>query len=143
MNKIKVVCPNCSNINHLPKKQNYTKVNCGHCKNSLLNTQIQELNSSNFDHEIVNTNLAVIVDFWAPWCQPCQMFAPRFKETAKNYALKVKFAKVNTQEEQQLSALYNIRSTPTIIIYKNGVEVHRVSGAIDKEQLTYLANTFI
>ena len=143
MNKIKVVCPNCSNINHLPKKQSYAKANCGHCKQSLLNTDIQELDNSNFDYEIVNTDLPVIVDFWAPWCQPCQMFAPTFKETATNYALKVKFAKVNTQEQEQLSALYNIRSIPTIIIYKNGLEVHRVSGAIDQAQLTYLANSFL
>lgn len=142
MPRLKVVCPHCAKVNHIPKKEHYSKANCGACKNSLLETTPKELNQNSFDHEIVNTDLPVIVDFWAPWCQPCQMFAPTFKKVSQNYALKVRFAKVNTQEQEALAALYNIRSIPTIIIFKNGVEVHRVSGAIDESQLTYLANSF-
>lgn len=142
MEKLNIVCQNCSNVNKIPKKEHYTKANCGHCKESLLNNTPKDLTSSNFDFEIVNSDLPVIVDFWAPWCQPCQMFAPTFQKVSTNYALKVRFAKVNTEQEQALSATYNIRSIPTIIIFKNGLEVHRVSGAIDEAQLTYLANSF-
>lgn len=142
MEKVRVVCPSCSKVNQIPRKESYLKANCGVCKNSLLQTTPKELDQNSFDHEIVNTDLPVIVDFWAPWCQPCQMFAPTFKKVSDLYALKVRFAKVNTQEQEQLAAQYNIRSIPTLIVFKDGVEVHRVSGAIDEAQLTYLANSF-
>ena len=142
MQRLNVVCPHCSKVNKIPQKEHYTKANCGHCKNSLLDNHPKELHLNNFDFEIVNTDLPVIVDFWAPWCQPCQMFAPTFEKVSQRYGLKVRFTKVNTEQEQQLAANYNIRSIPTIVIFKDGIEVHRVSGAIDESQLTYLANSF-
>lgn len=143
MNKLRVVCSSCSKINHIPKKKSYTKANCGACKQSLLNTKPKELTQETFDYEIVNSDLPVIVDFYAPWCQPCSMMAPIFEKVSKLYPLKVKFVKVNTQEEQGLGSKYNIRSIPTLVVYKNGIEVHRVAGAIDEAGLTYLANTFM
>lgn len=143
MEKVKVVCPTCSKINQIPKKESYTKANCGACKNSLLLTTPKELTQESFDYEIVNSDLPIIVDFYAPWCQPCKMMAPIFERVSSKYPLKVRFAKVNTEVEQTLGSTYNIRSIPTLVIYKNGIEVHRVSGAIDESQLTYLANSFL
>lgn len=143
MEKIKVVCSHCHEVNTLPKKDSYKKALCGHCKTSLLSAKVIELTQTSFDHVIVNTSLPVIVDFWASWCGPCKMFAPTFTKASQNYTLKAIFAKVNTEQEQQLSALYNIRSIPTLIIFKEGKEVHRVSGAIDESNLNYLVNSFI
>ncbi len=140
MSKINIVCPHCQKINSIPKKDSYNKANCGSCKNSLLDTSPIELNESNFDHVIVNSEIPVIVDFWAPWCGPCKMMAPIFNEVAQNYALKALFAKVNTEEQQNLGAKYGIRSIPTLVVYKNGKEVERVSGALDPLKLSNLVN---
>ncbi|WP_417332167.1 thioredoxin TrxC [Halarcobacter sp.] len=140
MDKINVVCPHCLKVNKIPKKDSYSKANCGSCKNSLLDTTPIELDESNFDHVIVNSEIPVIVDFWAPWCGPCKMMAPIFNEVSQKYPLKALFVKVNTEQHQNLGAKYQIRSIPTLIVYKNGNEVKRVSGALDPLKLSNLVN---
>ncbi|MCP4969574.1 MAG: thioredoxin TrxC [Arcobacter sp.] len=135
-----VVCPHCQKVNSIPKKDSYNKANCGSCKDSLLSTSPIELNESNFDHVIVNSDIPVIVDFWAPWCGPCKIMGPIFNEVALNYSLKALFVKVNTQEEQNLGTKYNIRSIPTLVVYKNAKEVKRISGALDHIRLSTLVN---
>ncbi len=143
MDKIKVVCSSCNSVNSIPKKDSYKVANCGKCKESLLNTKPLDLNDSNFDLQIVNSDIPVIVDFWAPWCGPCKMFAPTFEKTSAKYPLKAKFAKVNTEVEQNLGSKYQIRSIPTLIIYKAGKEMERVSGALDSTRLDMLINKYI
>lgn len=120
MSKLNVVCPHCLKINSIPKKDSYKVANCGSCKNSLLDTAPIELDNSSFDHVIVNSEIPVIVDFWAPWCGPCKMMAPIFNEVSQKYPLKALFVKVNTEEQQELGAKYGIRSIPTLIVYKEG-----------------------
>lgn len=140
MSKLNIVCPHCKKVNSIPRKDSYAKANCGSCKNSLLDTTPIELDESNFDHVIVNSDIPVIVDFWAPWCGPCKMFAPIYNEVSQKYPLKALFTKVNTETEQNLGAKFGIRSIPTLVIYKNGVEVKRVSGALDPLRLSNLIN---
>ncbi len=140
MQKINVVCPSCLKVNKLPKKDSYLKANCGECKNSLLTTIPIELTKENFDHVVVNSDITVIVDFWAPWCAPCKMMGPIFSEVATKYALKALFVKVNTQEQQELAMRFNIKSIPTLIVFKNALEVKRVSGALDPLRLSSLVN---
>jgi thioredoxin 2 len=140
---MRVICPSCLSINNVPKKDSYLKANCGKCKESLLNNKPIDLTSANFDEIIVNSDIPVIVDFWASWCGPCKMFAPVFNEVSKKYPLKAVFAKVNTEVEQTISGKYHIMSIPTLIVYKNGVEVKRVSGALDPLRLSNLVNEFI
>ncbi len=140
---MRVICPNCLSINNVPKKDSYLKANCGKCKESLLDNKTINLTNDNFDEIIVNSDIPVIVDFWAPWCGPCKMFAPIFNESAKKYPLKAVFAKVNTEIEQTLGGKYHIMSIPTLIVYKNGLEVKRVSGALDPLRLSNLVNEFI
>ena len=140
---MRVICPSCLSINNVPKKDSYLKANCGKCKESLLDNKPINLTNANFDEVIVNSEIPVIVDFWVPWCGPCKMFAPIFNETSKKYPLKAVFAKVDTELEQTLGSKYHIMSIPTLVVYKNGVEVKRVSGALDPLRLSNLVNEFI
>ena len=140
---MRVVCPHCKEINNVPKKDSYKKANCGKCKNSLLENKVIELDNNNFDEIIVNSDVPVIVDFWAPWCGPCKMMAPTFSKVASNYPLKTLFTKVNTQDEQNLGARFNIQSIPTLVIFKDGIEVQRVSGALDENSLNQFIQQYL
>ncbi len=143
MDKITVVCPHCHKTNAIPRKESYTKANCGHCKQSLLDSTPVELTANNFDHFIANNEILTIVDFWAPWCGPCKMMAPTFTNVAKNFPLKASFVKVNTENEQFLGGKFNIRSIPTLVLFKNNREIHRVSGALDAQSLNALVKQFL
>ena len=140
---MRIVCPHCFAVNNVPQKDSYTKANCGKCKGSLLDTHPVSLSAKHFDETIVNSDIPVIVDFWAPWCGPCRMMAPTFEKVATRYPLKMLFAKVNTEEEQMVASRFGIRSIPTIIIFKGGKEVHRVSGALDERSMTNLVSQFL
>ena len=140
---MRVICPHCLSVNNVPQKETYKKANCGKCKESLLETKPKELTNDNFDEVLVNSDIPVIVDFWAPWCGPCKMMGPNFEKSAKNFPLKTLFVKVNTENENNLGARFSIRSIPTLIIFKSGKEVHRVSGALNEEQLNSLVKQFI
>jgi thioredoxin 2 len=143
MDKVQVVCPHCLQINRVPKKEHYSKANCGKCKNSLLDNKPVDVNAQEFQHIITNSDLPVVVDFWAPWCGPCRMMAPAFADAAQKLPLKAQFVKVNTEENQQLSAQFGIRSIPTMAILKNGQEVDRVSGALPAQNIIEWVSRFI
>lgn len=130
-----VVCPHCSAVNRLPGARLTDNAVCGQCKAALFIGQALELTSANFDRQIGRNDLPVVVDFWAPWCAPCRSMAPNFAQAARDMEPRARFAKVNTEQEQQLAARFNIRSIPTLAIFKGGREIARQSGAFDLNSL--------
>jgi thioredoxin 1 len=94
-----------------------------------------ELNENSFDKEVLQSDKLVIVDFWAPWCGPCRMLSPIIDEIATEYADKVKVCKLNTDENIDLSAKFQITSIPALIFFKNGSQVEKIVGLRQKDEL--------
>ena len=132
---VNVVCPHCLKVNRIPKKESYAKANCGQCKRSLLESKPVSVDADKLATFLANSDIPVVVDFWAPWCGPCLQMAPAFEEAAQAMPLQAQFLKVNTEEQQTLGGQYGIRSIPTLIVFKNGKEVERLSGALSAERL--------
>lgn len=128
---MELVCPSCFAINRVPEQRLDQQPKCGKCGAALPSGLPVDLNAAHFDRFISRNGLPVLVDFWANWCGPCKMMAPAFKQTAAELASQVSFAKVETEAEQSLAARYNIRSIPTLVLFKQGKEVARMSGALD------------
>jgi len=132
---MELVCPHCSAINRVPTERLGDHPKCGKCGSPVLPAAPIELTAANFYHFLARDGLPVLVDFWAPWCGPCKQFAPTFAQMAGQYGGKVRFVKVNTEAEQALAARNNIRSIPTLALFKGGRELDRVSGALPGPQL--------
>ncbi len=96
--------------------------------------QILELTDQDFDRQVRRPG-PVLVDFWAPWCGPCKVVAPVLEELANEYLGRVTFAKVNVDEHGDLASRFEIRSIPTLVIFKDGKVVDQIIGAVPKDQV--------
>ena len=96
---------------------------------------VKELMTHDFESEVIGSDKPALVDFWASWCNPCKMMAPIFAEAEAEIGDKIKFFKVNVEEERELAQLYGVMSIPTLILFKEGEEVLRLSGVRPKEDI--------
>ena len=94
-----------------------------------------EVSDRNFQEEVLESIIPVLVDFWAPWCMPCRMLAPIIEKLAEENVGKLKVCKLNTDENQNIAAQYGIQGIPTLIVFKKGKEVGRTVGVMSKEKL--------
>ena len=137
--RIHIPCPHCGATNRLPAARIDDAPVCGKCGQALLAGQPIELGDADFDAVVDETRLPVLVDFWAPWCGPCQMMAPAFKQAAKTLEGRALLVKVNSDENPELSRRYGIRSIPTLLRLVNGRETQRQSGAVPAAAIVALA----
>ena len=96
---------------------------------------VGEVSDSTFDAEVLKSDVPVLVDFWAPWCGPCKSIAPVIEELSKQYTGKVKFVKVNVDDNPRSPSMYNVRGIPNLVFFKGGKVVDQIVGAVPKEQL--------
>lgn len=133
---LQLSCPHCLATNRLPEQRLRDRPNCGKCKQALFTGLPLELNQSNLSATLHNNDIPVVIDCWAAWCGPCKSFAPVFEWACQHYEPHARFAKLNTENEPHIAQHWAIRSIPTLLVFKNGKEIHRQAGALSQAQFT-------
>jgi len=130
-----IVCPHCETTNRIPAARLRDAARCGQCRQALFDGQAIELTADNFHKYVRHNDIPVLVDFWAPWCGPCQMMAPQYAQAAQALEPRIRVAKVNTEAQPSLANEFGIRSIPTLALFKAGREVARQAGALRKPDI--------
>lgn len=130
-----VVCTKCNATNRLAEGQAADQGKCGKCGAALFDGHPADLAAPMLEKQIAKSDIPVLVDVWAPWCGPCRIMGPQFEAAAREAEPAMRFVKLNSDENQDLAGRLGIRGIPTMILFRSGKEIARVSGAMSSTDI--------
>lgn len=139
LDELIIACLKCGTKNRLSEERLHQKPVCGKCRSPLVVSQQKtkplDVTDGSFAREVLASEISVLVDCWAPWCGPCRTLAPSIDELASDYASGVKVTKLNVDENPLTASQYGIHSIPTMLFFKEGKLVQRLTGTLPKEEI--------
>ena len=133
-NALLIPCPHCNGLNRIPAERLQDAPRCGHCKQAVLAGQPFAVDQANFASQLKG-DLPLLLDVWAEWCGPCRAFAPTFAHAAQQLSGRYRLGKLDSEANPQLAGQLGIRSIPSLILFRQGKEIARQSGAMNLPQL--------